>query len=1576
MKSVIGDYFGQSSKENKSDNSVAHPVSNNESDMKSTLAKTGKDAENEVLNSKENVKSDKKPKGHKITKEKSLAPKNGGPSQAQKTQKKKSLSMKKQTTKEGSQQQDDYSGDGKVKSAMTPSFALKIKIKSKEQSDAETFIDEFSSPEHGGVVSGKELKSPPGTMLSYLIPQKNASPCSKEPPALGKAKVNRDIADFFSPSKKTNSDVVNSDQLNMVNKNVGVDPKSIESGCKSKEERESNAEVNTGLSTATTPKPKKKTKSSRGAVFKKDVYESVTTATASGNDANVAQASSRRAKSSQAKTKSAKKSLSLAKTETCKNVEPPVMSEQNQPVAQTMKDAFKDIMSKSMTVSSPSTKSKTAPSKKRKRNEEDDCEGKLPKSFTEDSPLKARKLCKTNQIDSNSDDVSVKPLNFQNSCGSPAPEENSDVISGISDAGHKAEDSKRNNLMNYFAKVTREEVLAKEEKIEMKVKVMIHSPPTTPSKKTKRRSINSLPGGAASASLTKKKGALKNRLKENVNAIEVIDVEDTKGGDRNNKEISKFQSIVNQTKAICEPQTTPQENLTPKSDSPAVKANSACKPARRASAKGNSNQNRSNTASTAIRTDKPDRDVKAVEEDCLAIPLDALSNNSEGKCSDSGVSSPTPWKMRVRVAPVQLPSTQGTLLEEESDCEEIFPIRQEKKRRIERPSRKLGTEQKGAIKEDISITTRSPSPDIIFEKERSSGAKIAPLFTRKAETQARQLFLQSGVPDQVKRALETQRSFDEQEVEIFPKFSHIQQKDDKDWIWNLSSVSIPLKEESLPAVQPSSKFSLSDLTGTCNIKDLIDHINSTSCKGPEMRTICTLPTDIMKPILRLIKQESPDFMVGNTFKALKKKMREEEFAKVAALSAVVEVQKPRRKSVNRKSIVNSKFSPSMGQYRAHVWTEKYKPSTVSEIVGNCASVQQLRRWLEAWRKASEDVSKLSYRDENKRKKKRKEAIDDDDFLVSDNSSDASGSNLPLNIAILSGPNGSGKTSSVYALAKDLGFKVLEVNASEKRNGKLVLSKLSEATQSHQVQQSNTAQQGFAALFSSNLNSTKTKSQKTKEAPKSCNDEEDDKAKKMSLILFEDVDIVFEEEDEGFLSAISNLVSTSKRPVILTTTDPESPLVNRFMNSSSLTLQFSSSPNLISTWLQIVSIIEGIYVAPQAVKDLVSVCQGDFRKALLQMQLWVTSGGNNLSMPTITYPLASRKSKKNSNCDETDDLSDLENDDGSSCSPSIPANTDCLAAMLGTNDTDKNGGNPYIKVPFPLNLGLLWWNIPPLLSLGQVEHAQLPVHKEDPPVSGPRSLLDASFIASFCSEGGSSFDSGVTDESDAACSQGTNSGEPSATPNVEAEKVDESFIPCGVDHASHRICCSQEDMEAMLNQMISISFIDVVSCTSQLSRLSNEEPVLSFSYPVLKDSLSLTKSEEEGPNWVMNSTSQNIVHWLAEQSLNVTRSHLCQQVSQTCSYNHCLPDVEEYRWRGAHRSTKQDALNALPLCVRLDRSAIATDYLPTLRTFCRLERNRSVINTKRRNRFYHYLKSLGAHLTVGQLELLCCTMVTS
>lgn len=89
-----------------------------------------------------------------------------------------------------------------------------------------------------------------------------------------------------------------------------------------------------------------------------------------------------------------------------------------------------------------------------------------------------------------------------------------------------------------------------------------------------------------------------------------------------------------------------------------------------------------------------------------------------------------------------------------------------------------------------------------------------------------------------------------------------------------------------------------------------------------------------------------------------------------------------------------------------------------------------------------------------------------------------GEDMLCNTMLITGPTGIGKTAAVYACAQELGFKVpkpqgplmshpcrkqrlnvfgslwslkvFEVNASSQRSGRLILSQLKEATQSHQV----------------------------------------------------------------------------------------------------------------------------------------------------------------------------------------------------------------------------------------------------------------------------------------------------------------------------------------------------------------------------------------------------------------------------------------------------------------------------------------------------------------------------------------------
>ncbi|KAJ0181428.1 hypothetical protein K1T71_003513 [Dendrolimus kikuchii] len=118
----------------------------------------------------------------------------------------------------------------------------------------------------------------------------------------------------------------------------------------------------------------------------------------------------------------------------------------------------------------------------------------------------------------------------------------------------------------------------------------------------------------------------------------------------------------------------------------------------------------------------------------------------------------------------------------------------------------------------------------------------------------------------------------------------------------------------------------------------------------------------------------------------------------------------------------NKINENNKPINASMWVEKYKPQNVKQIIGQtgeASNVKKLTNWLKMWytnRKAK--LPKPSPWAKN----------DDGGFYKA---------------ALLSGPPGVGKTTTVSLVCKELGFDLVEFNASDTRNKTLIKNQIGE-----------------------------------------------------------------------------------------------------------------------------------------------------------------------------------------------------------------------------------------------------------------------------------------------------------------------------------------------------------------------------------------------------------------------------------------------------------------------------------------------------------------------------------------------------
>ncbi|CAG9460249.1 unnamed protein product [Pedinophyceae sp. YPF-701] len=268
-----------------------------------------------------------------------------------------------------------------------------------------------------------------------------------------------------------------------------------------------------------------------------------------------------------------------------------------------------------------------------------------------------------------------------------------------------------------------------------------------------------------------------------------------------------------------------------------------------------------------------------------------------------------------------------------------------------------------------------------------------------------------------------------------------------------------------------------------------------------------------------------------------------------------------------------------------LWTDAYAPSCAADVCGNAGPAEQLRRWLAAWSDRMER-EKLAggaagaAAPGGKRKRRRRledTDSDDDDFgaglLPRARSPSAGGDDsdgelpcaaLGSSALLLHGPAGSGKTAAVQAVARELGYRLIEVSPANARDGASVNKRVGEATQSRQ--------------------SAKT------------------------AVVFEEIDVLAE-HDRGFAAALASLIHNTKRPIILTARHAH-PSAARDVAARFLPrLRFAPPSHAdIARRLAVVCGAADRAVPFAVIDELAAVSASDLRQALTAAEAWLGARG--------------------------------------------------------------------------------------------------------------------------------------------------------------------------------------------------------------------------------------------------------------------------------------------------------------------------------------------------------------------------------
>ncbi|MDG6244052.1 MAG: replication factor C large subunit [Methanolobus sp.] len=217
------------------------------------------------------------------------------------------------------------------------------------------------------------------------------------------------------------------------------------------------------------------------------------------------------------------------------------------------------------------------------------------------------------------------------------------------------------------------------------------------------------------------------------------------------------------------------------------------------------------------------------------------------------------------------------------------------------------------------------------------------------------------------------------------------------------------------------------------------------------------------------------------------------------------------------------------------WAEKYRPNTLKDIVGHKKVIDDLRNWSEQWLYGTPEMKAV----------------------------------------LFYGQPGIGKTSSAYALANDMGWEVIELNASDQRTAGII---------------------GKVAGSASRMQTLAANSAKR-------------------LIILDEADNLHGNSDRGGSRAIIDIVKNTSQPIVLIANDLYG--LSSSLRSLCLGLKFGSlqSRSMVPA-LKDIAHKEGLVCRPGVIEKIVESSDGDFRSAVNDLQA-VSLGRTEIGIEDIS-----------------------------------------------------------------------------------------------------------------------------------------------------------------------------------------------------------------------------------------------------------------------------------------------------------------------------------------------------------------------